>query len=127
MLGRAGRGRGLTQKKCMHFDVVDSMSQVDDLASFETCREIAKTTGVLVGGSAGLNACAAARLSAEALLACLVVSEVVARWIRPPITALFPEAKGLKPGAWPVAVAAALLRELLSRSRDRAKRPGHRW
>ena len=49
----------------MHFQYVDSMSQVDDLASFETCREIAKTTGVLVGGSAGLNACAAARLSGE--------------------------------------------------------------
>ena len=65
MLGRAGRGRGLTQKKCMHFDVVDSMSQHDDIDCFMTCREIAKTTGVLIGGSSGLNAYAAAQLSGQ--------------------------------------------------------------
>ena len=49
----------------MHFDVVDSMSQHDDIDCFMTCREIAKTTGVLIGGSSGLNAYAAAQLSGQ--------------------------------------------------------------
>eukprot|EP00211_Chloroparvula_japonica_P002181 CAMPEP_0119133190 /NCGR_PEP_ID=MMETSP1310-20130426/13216_1 /TAXON_ID=464262 /ORGANISM="Genus nov. species nov., Strain RCC2339" /LENGTH=470 /DNA_ID=CAMNT_0007123875 /DNA_START=45 /DNA_END=1457 /DNA_ORIENTATION=- len=48
----------------MHFDVVDSMVQVDDLESFQTCQKVAQNTGVLVGGSSGLNVFAASKLSA---------------------------------------------------------------
>ena len=49
----------------MDFGVVDGILQVADADSFETCLEVAKTTGVLIGGSSGLNVHGAAVLSGK--------------------------------------------------------------
>lgn len=50
----------------INFDVVDKMVQVTDQQSFAMCRRLAKTEGMLVGGSAGLNLHAAVEMSARA-------------------------------------------------------------
>ena len=49
----------------MDFGVVDGILQVADADAFETCLTVAKTTGVLIGGSSGLNVHGAAVLSGK--------------------------------------------------------------
>lgn len=45
------------------FQVIDSVIQVKDEDAFQTCHELAKKEGLMVGGSAGLNVFAALELA----------------------------------------------------------------
>jgi cystathionine beta-synthase len=48
---------------CMDFSVIDSVIQVTDEQSFQTCHQLARKEGLMVGGSAGLNTWAAIQLA----------------------------------------------------------------
>ena len=41
--------------KCMDFSIVDEMMQFNDNDAFSMCRKLAKTEGILAGGSSGAN------------------------------------------------------------------------
>lgn len=43
--------------------VIDSVIQVNDKDAFQTCHELARREGLMVGGSAGLNVFAAVELA----------------------------------------------------------------
>jgi len=49
----------------MDFKVVDSMVEVHDREGFHMCRRLAATTGLMVGGSAGLNVAAAVKIAEQ--------------------------------------------------------------
>lgn len=49
----------------MHFGVVDDMVQVRDNAAVDVCLEVGKRSGVLIGGSSGLNVAGAVELSGK--------------------------------------------------------------
>ena len=49
----------------MHFGVVDDMMQVRDTAAVDVCLEVGKRSGVLIGGSSGLNVAGAVELSGK--------------------------------------------------------------
>ena len=51
---------------CLDIDVVDSVIRVNDTDAFKTCHELARTEGLMVGGSAGLNTFAALKIANEA-------------------------------------------------------------
>jgi len=51
---------------CMDFGVVDDVIQVSDQQSFSRCHQLARTEGLMVGGSAGLNTEAAIRIANNA-------------------------------------------------------------
>jgi len=48
---------------CMDFSVVDDVVQVKDEDAFQTCHELARKEGLMVGGSAGLNTWAAIQIA----------------------------------------------------------------
>jgi len=48
---------------CMDFSVVDDVVQVKDEDAFQTCHELARKEGLMVGGSAGLNTWAAIHIA----------------------------------------------------------------
>lgn len=50
----------------MDFTVVDSSIVITDDESFSTCHLLAQSEGILVGGSAGLNVCAAKKVAEDA-------------------------------------------------------------
>ncbi len=50
---------------CMDANVVDDVVQVTDQEAFSTCHRLARTEGLMVGGSAGLNCFAALKLANE--------------------------------------------------------------
>jgi len=49
----------------MHFDVVDDMLQVRDTTAVDVCLEVGRQSGVLIGGSSGLNVAGAVELSGQ--------------------------------------------------------------
>ena len=58
----------------MDFGVIDDVIQVSDKHAFQTCRKLAQTEGMLVGGSAGLNVYAAVELANAATSPCTIVT-----------------------------------------------------
>jgi len=48
---------------CMDFNVVDQVIKVSDQEAFSRCHQLARTEGLMVGGSAGLNTEAALRIA----------------------------------------------------------------
>ena len=50
----------------MDFSVVDETIVISDDESFSTCHLLAQTEGILVGGSAGMNVCAALKIAEAA-------------------------------------------------------------
>ena len=48
---------------CMDFSVIDDVIQVTDEQSFQTCHQLARKEGLMVGGSAGLNTWAAIQVA----------------------------------------------------------------
>merc|ERR1712080_217499 len=48
---------------CMDFSVVDDVLQVTDQQAFTRCHQLARTEGLMVGGTAGLNVEAAIRIA----------------------------------------------------------------
>lgn len=50
---------------CLDTDIIDDVIQVSDPEAFQTCHELAKKEGLLVGGSAGLNTFAALKIANE--------------------------------------------------------------
>jgi cysteine synthase len=56
------------------FEYIDDVVQVEDADAFAMCRQLASTEGILVGGSAGLNVFAAARLAQEMEEPCTIVT-----------------------------------------------------
>lgn len=51
---------------CLNVDIVDDVIQVADNDAFRMCHELARTEGLMVGGSAGLNTYAAVQLANQA-------------------------------------------------------------
>lgn len=47
------------------FNVIDSVVPTTDAEAFAACHKLAMTEGLLVGGSAGMNAAAALKLAGE--------------------------------------------------------------
>lgn len=58
----------------MDFTVIDSVMRISDADAFKTCRKLASSEGILVGGSAGLNVHAAIQLANEAEEPCTIVT-----------------------------------------------------
>ena len=58
----------------MDFSVVDDCIQITDDESFSTCHRLAQKEGILVGGSAGMNVCAALKVGENAPDGSLVVT-----------------------------------------------------
>lgn len=56
----AGKSR---PTKCLDFSVIDDVIQVSDQDAINCCHELAKTEGLLVGGSSGLNVHAARQVA----------------------------------------------------------------
>jgi cysteine synthase len=56
------------------FKYIDDVVQVHDENAFAMCKELASSEGLLVGGSAGLNAFAAIRLAQEVEEPCTIVT-----------------------------------------------------
>lgn len=56
------------------FQVIDDVVQVTDADAFSMCKELACSEGILVGGSAGLNAFAAIRLAEQMEEPCTIVT-----------------------------------------------------
>eukprot|EP00092_Neocalanus_flemingeri_P007978 GFUD01008608.1.p1 GENE.GFUD01008608.1~~GFUD01008608.1.p1 ORF type:complete len:344 (-),score=99.87 GFUD01008608.1:92-1123(-) len=48
---------------CLDFSVIDDVIQVSDEQSFQTCHQLARREGLMVGGSAGMNTWAAIQLA----------------------------------------------------------------
>ena len=59
---------------CMDFSLIDDVVQVRDEDAFHICHELARTEGLMVGGSAGLNTWAAIQI-ANQLQVCYVARE----------------------------------------------------
>ena len=58
----------------MDFTVVDESITITDDESFTTCHHLAQTEGILVGGSAGMNVCAAVKIANKAEAGSVVVT-----------------------------------------------------
>ena len=58
----------------MDFSVVDESITITDEESFSTCHALAQTQGILVGGSAGMNVCAAIKIAEAAPEGSVVVT-----------------------------------------------------
>lgn len=56
------------------FNYIDDVVQVTDTEAFAMCKQLACTEGILVGGSAGLNAFAAIRLAEQMDKPCVIVT-----------------------------------------------------
>jgi len=56
------------------FNYIDDVVQVTDADAFSMCKELACSEGILVGGSAGLNAYAAIRLAEQMTEPCTIVT-----------------------------------------------------
>jgi len=56
------------------FNYIDDVVQVTDADAFSMCKELACSEGILVGGSAGLNAYAAIRLAEQMEQPCTIVT-----------------------------------------------------
>eukprot|EP01052_Picozoa_sp_SAG31_P019065 SAG31_NODE_1376_length_8593_cov_23.146927_5_plen_91_part_00 len=58
----------------MDFGVIDECVKITDDESFSTCHALAQSQGIMIGGSAGMNVCAAIKVAEAAPAGSVVVT-----------------------------------------------------